>query len=132
MDSMDQGFPQLSDVLKDMIKTGEAVGPLEMPDGRTSATLTAATSAPGQSNKKEELWPFQVPKGYIRYSGDFRKDRHSGDVAHCDFSNGNPNDGTVHAYVKASQTNGYAHVSASNVYAIKPEAISKLYKEIKG
>ncbi|GBK65873.1 hypothetical protein GNQ08_07640 [Paenibacillus macerans] len=111
-----------------MLRTGDMVGPLQMPDGRTSASITAATSLPGQTNKKEENWPFQVPDGYVRFSGDFRTDRHSGDVAECGWANGNPADGTVHAYVKASQTNGYAHASASNVYAIKPEAAAKMYK----
>lgn len=119
----------MSDLLQEMLNTGEMVGPLKLSDGSTSASLTAATSFPGQTNKKETDWPFIVPEGYVRFSGEFKTERHSGDVAQCGWANDNPTDGTVHAYVKASQTNGYAHASASNVYAIKPESAANLYKK---
>ncbi|WP_339816323.1 hypothetical protein MKZ15_11915 [Paenibacillus sp. FSL R7-0216] len=121
--------PGLSSIILNLLRTGDMVGPLQMPNGATSASLTAATSLPGQTNRKVDDWPFQVPNGYVRFSGEFRTDRHSGDVAECGWANNNPVDGTVHAYVKASQTNGYAHAEASNVYAIKPEAAAKLFKD---
>jgi hypothetical protein len=56
-------------------------------------------------------------------------DHHGGDVAQCGWANDNPADGTVHAYVKASQTNGYARAACDNVYAISVSAFTQLLDE---
>ena len=119
----------MSDILKELLRTGGMVGPLKMEDGSTSASITASTSLPGQHNQKERDWAFIVPDGYIRFEFEKVTDRHSGDTATCDWANSNPADGTIHAYVRASQTNGYAHAAASNVYAITPEAAANLYQQ---
>ena len=124
------GEPQLSDILKQMLETGEMVGPLEMANGDNFASMTVATSFPTQTNEDSGYWAFIVPDGYIRYSGTFETSHHAGDSAHCDWANGNPKDGTVHASVYASQTNGYARAAASNLYAVKPESLDKLYKKV--
>lgn len=128
MDNPNHETSKLSDMFKEMLNSSDIIGPLEMPDGRTSASITVETSLPGQSRSKEEYWPFIIPSGYVRHSGKFDTDRHSGDSAHCDWSNNNPTDGTVYARVKCSQVNGYARAAASNVYAIKVKAAERLYK----
>ncbi|MBG9587228.1 hypothetical protein [Cytobacillus firmus] len=126
---MNENRLETNEILRNLLNDGDMVGPLTMPDGKTSASITVETSFPGQTNKKEEFWPFIVPTGYVRFSGQFVKEHNAGDSAHCDWANNNPADGTVYAKVKCSQANGYAHASASNVYAIKPEAAEKLYKK---
>lgn len=120
---------EFSDILKTLLASGDMVGPLQMPDGQTSGSLTVATSLPGQSRTDSADWPFQVPSGYVRFSANFEKEHHSGDVADIGWANDNPADGTVHGRVKASQTNGYARVAVSNVYAIKVDAAAMLYDQ---
>lgn len=128
MATMTENKPKLSDLLQKMIETGDMVGPLRMAEGDTSASTTVATSLPGQSQKDSKDWAFQVPSGYVYFSGNYETNHNGGDVAQCGKANDNPSDGTVHAYVKASQTNGYARAAASNLYAIRPEAAERLYK----
>ena len=120
--------PELGELFQERLAQGDIIGPLKMADGRTSASITVATSLPGQSSTKTEDWAFIVPSGYVRFSGKFEKQHNGGDVAQCDWANGNPADGTVHAHVKASQTNGFARAAASNIYAIKLSAAEQLYK----
>ena len=119
----------LSDTFKTMLAEGEIRGPLAMANGNTSASMTVETSVPGQSRSRSEDWAFQVPAGFVRYSANFQTDRHSGDVAQCGWANDNPADGTVHAHVKASQSNGYARAACDNVYAISISSLARLIDE---
>ena len=121
--------PERSEVFKKMMTAGEIRGPLKMADGSTSGSITIATSLPGQSRSRSADWAFQVPAGFVRYSANFQTDHHGGDVAQCGWANDNPADGTVHAHVKASQTNGYARAACDNVYAISVNALAGLLEE---
>lgn len=126
----DERFFELSDAFKNIINSGDAIGPLTMADGKNSASITVASSGP-ISNRDEKYWPFIVPEGYVRYSAQFETSHNSGDSAHCGWANDNPVDGTVHAKVRASGVNGKARAAVSNVYAIKLEAARKLYEQSK-
>ncbi|MEY8731008.1 hypothetical protein AB9M92_01870 [Peribacillus frigoritolerans] len=126
----DERHTELSAEFKRLINNGDAIGPLAMANGKTSASITVATSGPGQS-KDEQYWAFIIPEGYIRFSGNFEKSHNNGDSAQCDWANGNPADGTVYAKVRASGINGKARAAANNIYAIKPEAARNLYEQSK-
>lgn len=128
---MDKELFELNAILKEMLRNGDMRGPLTMPDGTTSDSITVETNLPGQTSHKERYWPFQVPSGYVRFSGKFDTDRNSGDKSHCDWANSNPSDGTVYGEVRCSQVNGYARAAVSNVYAIRPEAAERLYNQSK-
>src|SRR5262249_15452998 len=121
--------PEMSKIFKELLEAREIRGPLTVPDGNTSGSITVATSLPGQSRSRSADWAFQVPPGFVRYSANFETDHHGGDTAQCGWANDNPHDGTVHAYVHASQSNGYARAACSNVYAISEAAAKKLSEE---
>jgi hypothetical protein len=119
---------QPSEALRKLLDAGDVVQ-IKTVDGETGGVLDAATSLPGQSNRKGKDLAFVVPAGYVRFRISGSTQHNSGDSASFDWANGDPHDGTVHLEVHASGIDGYAHAQVDSAYAIKPGALVRMHEE---